>query len=217
MKRLERPRIAPVKDTDTATPQSLTWPEGVRRYSYRMNPILPAGNFPNLDNVQIAFNVLPRARKLFTESPPGTMPDYTISPDTDYEYALNQVAEKYGGGTEIWRLNAPGMPLKHFYPRQPKSARDGSVTNGKLVVVHEGNTRIVEAAIPWSEIPEVKAQADTGAPIKFSYRINDNAGVGCMELSRGRSVAKHGGAFHVDWVEHWGESGHFRLGEIAET
>jgi hypothetical protein len=24
-----------------------------------------------------------------------------------------------------------------------------------------------------------------------------------MELSRGRSVAKRNGSFHVDWVEHW--------------
>ena len=80
---------------------------------------------------------------------------------------------------------------------------DGQVRGGKLVVVHTGNTRIVEAAIPWSEIPEVKACKEARMPIKFSFRINDNAGVGCMELSRGRSVAKHGGSFHVDWVEHW--------------
>jgi hypothetical protein len=131
------------------------------------------------------------------------MPDYTISQDTDYEYALNKVAEKYGGGTEIWRLYAPGMPWKHFYPRQPKSPLDGPVQGGKLVVVQNATTRIVEAAIPWSEIPEVKALKDAGKPIKFSFRVNDNAGVGCMELSRGRSVAKHGGSFHVDWVEHW--------------
>ncbi len=203
VKRLEHPGIAPFKDTDTATPQAVTWPTDVRRYSYRMDPILPAGNFPNIDNVQIAFNVLPRSQKQFTANPPGTMPDYTISPDSDYEYALNKVAEKYGGGTEIWRLNAPGMPLKHFYPRQPKSKQDGPVLTGKLVTTHLGSTRIVEAAIPWSEIPEVKARKDAGEQIRFSFRVNDNAGVGCMELARGRSVAKHGGSFHVDWVEHW--------------
>lgn len=213
VKRLEHPGTAPVKDTDTAAPQPLVWPEGVRRYSYRMDPILPSGNFPNFDNVQIAFNVLPRARKQFASNPPGTIPGYTISPDTDYEYALNRVAEKYGGGTEIWRLNAPGMPLKHFYPRQPKSPLDGPVTGGQLVVVHEGSTRIVEAAIPWSEIPEVKARKDAGEPIKFSFRVNDNSGVGCMELSRRRSVAKHGGSFHADWVEHWENQVEFGWGK----
>jgi hypothetical protein len=203
VKRLQHRGTAPQAPDDTEEPKALTWPSDVRRYSYRKDPILPAGNFPNFDNVQIAFNVLPQSRKMFTPNPPGVMPDYTIAPDTDYEYALNQVAAKYGGGTEIWRLNAPGMPLKHFYPREPKSPLDGPVTQGKLVVVHEGGTRIVEAAIPWSEIPEVKARKDAGEPIKFSFRVNDNAGVGCMELSRGRSVAKRGASFHVDWVEHW--------------
>ena len=141
------------------------------------------------------------------------MPDYTIAPDTDYEHALNKVAEKYGGGTEVWRLNAPGMPLKHFYPRQPKSPLDGPVAAAKLVITQESTTRIVEAAIPWSEIPEVKARKDAGEPIKFSFRVNDNAGVGCMELSRGRSVAKRGASFHVDWVEHWENQVEFGWGK----
>ena len=192
---------------------TFNWPADVRRYSYRKDPILPAGNFPNFDNVQIAFNVLSASTKHFYPNPPGTMPNYTVSQDTDYEYALNKVAEKYGGGTEIWRLNAPGMPLKHFYPRQPRSPLDGPVMNGKLIVVQDGTTRIVEAAIPWSEIPEVKARKDAGDPIRFSFRVNDNSGVGCMELSRGRSVAKHGGAFHVDWVEHWENQVEFGWGK----
>ncbi len=213
VKRLKSSGTAPVLDSDSDTPQSLKWPDDVRRYSYRMDPILPSGNFPNFDNVQIAFNVLPQEKKRFYPNPPGTMPDYTVSQDTDYEYALNQVASKYGGGTEIWRLNAPGMPLKHFYPRQPKSSFDGPVMNGKLVVVHDGATRIVEAAIPWSEIPLVKEQKDAGKPIKFSFRVNDNVGAGCMELSRGRSVAKHGGSFHVDWVEHWENQVEFDWGK----
>ena len=36
------------------------------------------------------------------------------------------------------------------------------------------------------------ARMKAGQPIRFSFRVNDNAGVGCMELSRGRSVAKRG-------------------------
>ena len=213
MKRLKNPGTAPVLDADTDEAKPLTWPADVRRYSYRKDPILPAGNFPNFDNVQIAFNVLPGSDKKFYPNPPGTVPNYTITQDTDYEYALNKVAAKYGGGTEIWRMNAPGMPLKHFYPRQPQSPLDGPVSDGKLVVVHEGATRIMEVAIPWAEIPEVKARKDAGQPIKFSFRVNDNAGVGCMELSRGRSVAKHGGSFHVDWVEHWENQVEFGWGK----
>ncbi len=38
--------------------KELTWPEGIRRFSYRKRPDLPAGD--HHDNVQIAFNVLPR-------------------------------------------------------------------------------------------------------------------------------------------------------------
>ena len=36
------------------------------------------------------------------------------------------------------------------------------------------------------------------------FRVNDNAGVGCLELARGRSVSKQNSpAFRVDWIEHW--------------
>ena len=182
--------------------RSYTWPDGVRRYSYRKKPELPSGNAPNHDNVQIAFNVLPADQKPRYICPPGTMPGYIAYPDTDYEYALNPVAEKYGGGTEIWRLRSPGMPDKNFYPRQGASPKDGPVRGGKLVITRDGNTRLVEAAIPWSELPEVKAKLDAGEPIKFTFRVNDNGGAG-MELSRLRSVAKINPSFHANWIEHW--------------
>ena len=66
-------------------------------------------------------------------------------------------------------------------------------------------------AIPWTEMPEVKARLDAGQTIKFSFRVNDNAGGGCMELSRGRSVAKRNGSFLADWVEHWANEVEFGL------
>lgn len=204
-------RVASGAPGDTEVPRELTWPAGVRRYSYRKRPELPAGNAPNHDNIQIAFNVLPAEAKPWYPCPPGTMPGYIGYYDTDYEYALNPVAPQYGGGTEIWRLRVPGMPHKHFFPRQPKSPLDGPVQNGQLVIRRDGNTRIVEAAIPWSEIPEVKARLDAGQTIKFSFRVNDNAGGGCMELSRGRSVAKRNGSFMADWVEHWANEVEFGM------
>jgi len=182
---------------------AMKWPEGVRRYSYRKDPDLPSGNFPNHDNVQIGFNVLPLAEKPYYPCPPGTMPGYISNHDTDYEYALNAVAPKYGGGTEIWRLAVPGMPRKSFYPRQSKSPKDGPVKDGKLVMARDGTTRFVECAIPWTELPDVKNRLDAGMTVKFSFRVNDNSGGGCMELSRRRSVAKRNGSFHVDWMEHW--------------
>lgn len=181
---------------------ALTWPDGVRRYSYRKGPELPSGNSPRHDNVQIAFNVLPPDEKPLLPTSPGTMPGFTNYSDTDYEYALNPIAKQYGGGVEIWRLAAPGMPHKNFYPRQPKSPFDGPV-NGQLVIKRDANTRIVEAAIPWTEIPDVKKKLDSGQTIKFTFRVNDNKNPATMELSRGRSVAKRNGSLHVDWVEHW--------------
>ncbi len=181
----------------------LTWPKGVRRYSYRNDPELPSGNFQNHDNVQIAFNVVPEKEKEMYTFPAGTMAGFTNYQCTDYEYALNPVSPKYGGGVEIWRLKVPGMPHKHFFPRQGASEFDGPVKNGNLAITREGNTRIVEAAIPWSEIPDVKQRLDKGQTIKFSFRVNDNKSDGCMELARGRSVSKINNSFHVDWKEHW--------------
>ena len=181
----------------------LVWPKDLRRYSYRKDPELPAGNFANHDNIQIAFNVLNDDQKDLYPYPPGTMPGYTNYQCTDYEYALNPVASKYGGGTEIWRLRAPGMPHKHFFPRQGKSPLDGPVKNGALMITRTGNTSIIEAAIPWSEIPEVKKKLDAHQTIKFSYRVNDNSSNDCMELSKERSVSKINGSFMVDWKLHW--------------
>ncbi|HEX2948078.1 MAG TPA: hypothetical protein VHV83_00670 [Armatimonadota bacterium] len=197
------PQYATISLPTEVNKQELTWPDGVRRYSYRKRPDLPAGNAPNHDNVQIAFNVMPVGKDGMLANPPGVMPGFTGYKDTDYEYALNPVAPQYGGGTEIWRLNVPGMPRKQFYPRQPASPFDGPVKNGKLVTLRDGNTRIVEAALPWSEIPDVKKALDAGKTIKFSFRVNDN-GAGGYELSTGRSVAKRNSlTFHADWVEHW--------------
>ena len=182
--------------------QPLSWPEGVRRYSYRKNFAIPSGN--DRDNVQIAFNVIDPERKPFLQYPRGTMPHFMVYADTDYEFALNPVAARYGGGTEVWRLLAPGTPRKHFYPRQPKAPIDGgAVHDAKLAMRREGNTRIVEAAIPWSELTEVKRRLDAGQSIKFSYRANNNDGP-ALELAAGRSVSKQNPlTFHDDWSGHW--------------
>lgn len=197
-----------VKATDNEVLIPLKWPEGVRHFSYRKDPVLPdnsAGMGFATDNVQIAFNVIPMGEDGYETTPKGTMPKYVGYKCTDYEYALNKVAPEYGGGTEIWRLLVPGMPEKHFYPRQPKSPFDGPVKNGKLAITHEGSTRITECAIPWSELPDVKKALDAGKTIKFSFRINDNGNMGsCMELARERSVSKRNSrAFHASWKEHW--------------
>jgi hypothetical protein len=125
------------------------WPDGVRHFSYRQGPVLPAGDAPNFDNVQIAFNAIPLADDaVVVRSPPGTPPMYTAYRDTDYQYALNKVADQFGGGTEIWRLDSPDHMRIADYPRQPKASWVGPVKDGKLVVAQDGATRITEVAIP---------------------------------------------------------------------
>lgn len=188
--------------TQVQTPDgsNLTWPADVRHYSYRRHFDIPSGSGEH-DNVQIAFNVLPN--KPLLSHPPGVMPRFVTYWDTDYEFALNTVAPAFGGGTEIWRLQAPGIPRKHFFPRQPHSPIDGGAVDGKLVTRHENGTRIVEAAIPWSEMPEVYARIQRGETVKFTCRVSDNKGP-AHELATGRSVSTTNSfTFHDDWKTHW--------------
>ncbi|HEY3323188.1 MAG TPA: hypothetical protein VGP72_22230 [Planctomycetota bacterium] len=182
--------------------KELVWPAGVRRYSYRKDPAIPSG--AGTDNVQIAFGVYEPGQNGVLANPPGTMPRFMTWQCTDYEYAFNQVGEKYGGGTEIWRLFAPGVPRKHFYPRQPKADVDGGpVTDGKLVMKREGNLRIVEAALPWSELKDVKKRLDAGEKVRFNFRVNDNKGPS-SELAANRSCSQMNSyAMHNFWEGHW--------------
>ena len=183
--------------------KELVWPAGVRRFTYRRDFEIPSGSGSS-DNVQLAFNVLPASQKSMYSHPKGTMPRYMAYPDTDYEFVFNSVAPRFGGGEEIWCLLKPGMPRKHFYPRQPKAPIDGGpVKDGRLVMRHEGNLRIIEAALPWSSIPDVKRRVDKHQTVKFTFRVNDNRGP-AQELAAQRSVSKENClTFHNDWQTHW--------------
>lgn len=181
-------------ETVTDRGKALTWPAGVRRYSYRKDPDLPAGH-----NVQIAFNVIPEDRKpTMLPYPAGTMPRFCAYQDTDYEFALNKCRD---GGAEVFCLARVGAPRKHFYPRQPKAPVDGGPVQGARLVFR-GNT--LECAIPLSAMPEVAAALREGRTIKFTFRSNEG---GPVELAAGRSVAKDNPlTFHVEWTTHWSNS-----------
>ena len=128
------------------------------------------------------------------------MPRFCAYFDTDYEFALNRVGEQYGGGTEIFCLQRPGMIRKHFFPRQPHAAVDGGPVKGDVRLVVKDN--VVECAIPWANMLEVKRRIDAGQTIKFSFRVNN--GGSAFELAAGRSVSKDNCfAFHNDWSTHW--------------
>ncbi len=178
----------------------LEWPKDVRRYSYRKRPVLPDGQAPAFDNLQIAFNAIPDDQDpIVVDALPGRMRGFVLDMLTDYEFALNRVAVQYGGGTEIWRMQVPDGVRKHFYPRQPKAPWEGAVKNGKLVIDYRDGTRFMEAASPWSEIPHVKALMEAGRPVKFTFRVNDESGA-ALEFGRGRSVTRPGfHTFHPDW------------------
>lgn len=199
------PRFETRNDDDYFYPEKvisqgkeLAWPAGVRRYSYRKDFDVPSGNGKH--NVQIAFNVIPPEKKYHLQYPPGTMPRFCAYFDTDYEFALNRVGEQFGGGTEIFCLQRPGMMRKHFFPRQPRAAVDGGPVKGEAKLVVKDN--IVECAIPWSEVSEVKRRMEAGQNIKFSFRVNN--GGNAFELAAGRSVSKDNCfAFHNDWSTHW--------------
>lgn len=178
--------------------KALTWPEGVRHFSYRKDFDIPSGNGKH--NVQIAFNAIPPEKKAYLQNPAGTMPRFCAYFDTDYEFALNKVGDAYGGGTEIFCLQRPGMMRKHFFPRQPKAKIDGGPVKGGAKLVVKDN--IVECAIPWSELPEVKRRLDAGLTVKFSFRVNN--GESAFELTASRSVSiENPLAFHNDWSTHW--------------
>ena len=94
------------------------------------------------------------------------------------------------------------MTYKHFYPRQPKSPGEGPA-KGQLKIRYERGTRIVECALPWSEIPDVKKLCDAGKPVKFSFRVNHQTRGLDMELPAGRSAAEGvSPSFHPNWAPH---------------
>ncbi len=185
--------------------EELRWPAGVRRFSYRKDPPLPIAD--DVESVQIGFNVLPVEKTDWLDYPKGTMPGFICAKSADYEYVMKQVGEKHGGGVELFRLAAPGVPRKHYYPREPKVAppgKDGGpVDAGKLSIVRDGNTRIVECSLPWSEVPDVKQKLDAGEPIKFTFRVSENKAPS-YESNQDRSVSKGDTyAMHNYWQTSW--------------
>lgn len=88
--------------------------------------------------------------------------------------------------------------------RQPPHRKEGPVKAGQLAIAHEGNTRIVEAALPWSEIPHVKGRVASGRTVTFSFCVSQNSRGPTLELAKDRAVSKpNSQAFHPDWAEHW--------------
>ena len=72
-----------------------------------------------------------------------------------------------------------------------------------LVIRRTPDKRLVEASIPWSEMPAVWERIRSGETVKFTCRINDNKAP-ARELATGRSASKYNSfSFHDDWQTHW--------------
>jgi hypothetical protein len=196
----DRPKNAAPTPTDHEGFEMLTWPSGVRRYTYRRFPDLPDGQGGrSFDNVLLGFNPISLEEdETQLAHLPGVPKYFSGYESVDYEFALNKVAAEYGGGTEIWRLQTPEMIRKHFYPRQPEHPEEGPVEGGRLEVRYEENSRIVECAIPWEELTEVKKQMERGETVKLGYRVNYSQGKH-IALGMNRSaIVGAGHSYHPD-------------------
>ena len=148
------------------------------------------------DCLQSGFDVLPDYAynlKLDSDRVPW---GFHAMPDTDYEYSIYQCTD---GKSELWRLQAPGTPRSHHYPRQPRAKFDqGAVPKSLHVVKRDGKVTIYEAAIPWAELKRWKQKA--GQTFGFTFRIGNNNGP-ALELGSDKSATKTNGlSLHPYWV-----------------
>jgi hypothetical protein len=177
--------------------------------SYRKDPDLPRGTGRTASS---RLQRLPTEQKSWLPYLPGTMPRFMVYEDTDYEFALNEVA------AALWRRHGDLVPAEAGHGpqallpapaqgaerRRPGHRRQAGGEAG-------GGVRIVECSIPWSRMPEVKARIDAGRTVKFSFRVNDDKGP-AYELAVGRSVSKENSrTFHNDWSTHWANELEFAL------
>jgi len=163
-------------------------------YVYKKDP---RGDFPwSGDTLQFGFDVIAGYAHHGLKTDEDRVPaGFHAMPDTDYEYAVYACTD---GGSELWRLLAPGVPRGHFYPRQPRAKFDqGPVRQGKHVVRRQGNVTTYELAIPWSELKEWQPRA--GQQFGCTFRVNNNRGPALL-FGAGKSATKTNGlSLHPYW------------------
>jgi len=100
---------------------------------------------------------------------------------------------------EVWRLMAPGVPRHNYYPYSNRLERDqGFVSGAKLVVKRDGALWRYEAAIPWSELADVKPVV--GREVRFSFYVLDD-GKRAAAWAQGRSASgRRTQVLHPTWV-----------------
>lgn len=100
---------------------------------------------------------------------------------------------------EVWRMSAPGVPRHNYYPYSKRFERDqGVVKEAKFSLVRKDNMWIYEAAIPWSELAEVKPEE--GKVVNFSFYVLDK-GKRALVWTKGRSSCnKKKQLLHPTWM-----------------
>ena len=125
------------------------------------------------DRLQFAFDV---ADGWHGMQPVTNVPEqFHAVPDTDYEYSLYWVNDNRSGSAELWRYLAPGVPRINDWPRQIRGkVTTGTVAGAKVGVRREGNIYSYEAAIPRTELGELKLQA--GTEFGFTFMAGNSKG-----------------------------------------
>jgi len=148
------------------------------------------------DRLQIALDTTPGLHdmKEVTNVPYG----FHAMPDTDYEYSIYGVA---GGGSEVWRHLAPGVPRINDFPHQVRGARTtGLVAGAQSIVKRDGNTYTYEVAIPKSELADLKLQGGTNFGFSFVF---GNSNGPKAEYGLDKAVNKLNGlTLHPYWETH---------------
>ena len=157
----------------------------------------PRDDFPwSGDTLQFGFDVIEGYAHHQLKTDEDRVPaGFHAMPDTDYEYTIYA---RNDGGSELWRLLAPGVPRGHHYPRQPRAKFDqGPVPESKHVVRRQRGVTTYELAIPWSELTEWRPQA--GQKFGFTFRVNNNQGPALL-FAAGKSATKTNGlSLHPYW------------------
>lgn len=140
-------------------------------FVYRRSP--EAGVPFRRDRLQFAFDLLPGWHDM---QPVAKVAEgFHAIPDTDYEYSLYWVNDNRSGSAELWRYLAPGVPRINDWPRQVRGkVTTGTVSGAKVGVRRDGNVYSYEAAIPRTELPDLKLKA--GTEFGFTFLAGNSKG-----------------------------------------
>jgi hypothetical protein len=161
-------------------------------YVYRRSP--EAGIPFRRDRLQVAFDVSEGWHDLAPTTNRVPYGFHTV-PDTDYEYSLYLCQDGKG---EVWRQLAPGVPRIHDFPRQPRGkVTTGAVKDAVLAVVRTDAGYVYEAALPKSELADLKLAP--GTEFGFTFKIG-NSGGAQPEYGHDKAVCKQNGlTLHPYW------------------